>query len=38
MKSQGDARGADRKRTLLLLVSVVALFFFGIILRRIVWP
>lgn len=34
MKAQGDSRAAGTKRTLFVLLSVVALFFFGIILKR----
>lgn len=34
MKAQGDTRGNGTKKTLFVLVSVVALFFFGIILKR----
>jgi hypothetical protein len=34
MKAQGDTRGSSTTRTLVVLVSVVALFFFGIIVKR----
>ena len=34
MKAQGDTRGNGSKRTLFVLISVVALFFFGIIVKR----
>ncbi len=34
MKAQGDTRGNGTTKTLVVLVSVVALFFFGIIVKR----
>ena len=34
MKAQGDNRSNGTKKTLFVLVSVVALFFFGIIVKR----
>lgn len=34
MKAQGNDRNNGTKRTLFVLVSVVALFFFGIIVKR----
>jgi hypothetical protein len=36
MKAQGDHRGTGAKRTLFVLLSVVALFFFGIIVKRMI--
>jgi hypothetical protein len=34
MKTQGETRGKGTTKTLVVLLSVVALFFFGIILKR----
>jgi hypothetical protein len=36
MKTQGDPRGRGTTKTLVVLLSVVALFFFGIILKRMI--
>lgn len=37
MKAPGDARPVDKRKTLVVLVSIVALFFVGIIVRRMLW-
>jgi hypothetical protein len=34
MKTQGEARASGTTKTLVVLISVVALFFFGIIVKR----
>jgi len=38
MTPPADTRGSGRLRTLSLLLAVAAIFFCGIIVRRLLWP
>lgn len=38
MSEKGEVTKARIARTLAILLTVVALFFFGIIIRRYLWP
>lgn len=38
MSGPGNVHKAGKARTLVVLLTVVALFFFGIIVRRFLWP
>lgn len=38
VENRSDDRSTGVRRTVLILISVVALFFAGIILRHVIWP